>query len=253
MLRRLKVPQRDQRRGYIKILFHYINTFDFDNLSGFMKQSCTDDFIFHLKGKYSVDAYGRKTYFPKFITVNGVDSFITFVSNLGECAPDRFYIVKETIIRNREDCSFVLCRFIFSGTLVYHLQIKHEEDPSTGPPPPPLPSPRASMRHIDKKIRPNSPVEKSPVNSFAPLPTSQAEGFQDLDSLLVDNISITSNEDLRVGDMFRNGGVTSNNIEGTATLYLNKDGKVRKLEFDFTESKDTNWVKIVQHQKRHQP
>jgi hypothetical protein len=109
------------------------------------------------------------------------------------------------------------------------------------------------MRHIDKKIRPNSPVEKSPIKSFGPHPTSQAEGFQDLDSLLVDNISITSNEDLRVGDMFRNGGVTSNNIEGTATLYLNKDGKVRKLEFDFTESKDTNWVKIVQHQKRHQP
>lgn len=123
-LRLLKVPKGDLRREYSNRIFHFVNTFDFSSLSHFVHQYCSDDFIFQIKGNNTLGKCERRTYFPRSITMQGAASFMKFVTSHGECAPDRVYVVTETIIRNRIDCAFIHNKFSFSGTLIYRLQMK---------------------------------------------------------------------------------------------------------------------------------
>lgn len=215
----------------MKQLFHHCNTYDFDGLTHFMHQNATVDFIFHLKGNNCMDRKERKSYFPRSLTAQGVDPFVKFAATLSECAPDRVYVIKETIIRNRDDCCFILSRFIFSGTLMYHLQIK---EPGVNDE-----TRKMIHHHVDKKKRPS--ISQVPANG------RDSNGYRDMDLLREESFNITSSDDpFRVGEMMRHGGMESQNIEGTATLYLNNEGKIRKLEINFTDSRDDNWVKIVQ-------
>jgi len=225
----------------MKTVFGYLNSFDFPNLSQFMHQHCTEDFIYCCKG----DDNSRKMYVPKSLTLTGVESFMSFVTSIGDCVPDRTYILTETIIRNRVDCCFILSKFVVSGTAVFQVQIQ-DDDPVMGTPSEPIPM----SEDIKCKKRRMGDVKQfgSISNNSSNNHGANSSTFHDLDVVSTELEITKKDQKFGVGNFLKSGSINGR-YDGVASLFLNREGKIRRFEINFSNQREANWVKIVDHKK----
>ena len=160
---------------------------------------------------------------PRYFSVSGVDAFVNMLAAMGECVPDRFYELADTIIRNRFDCSFVIGKFVLTGTVVFQLAA----------------TTAASGGDNSKTINNETANEtKKSHSNFHDLTfTGQELKIED------DNVKFAP------GNMFKDSAAPTPAIryDGVATIYLNAEKKIRKLMFDYSPTRNENWVRIVKN------
>ena len=119
-LERLRIPPNDPRRYYLNTIFQCSNSCDFVTLSRFMHAHATDDFTVICSGKNPLLSFtDSKAHLPQSVTIVGVDAYINLNSSMGECVPDRYYSITETIIRNSLEYTIIMSKYVLTGTLVY--------------------------------------------------------------------------------------------------------------------------------------
>ena len=113
---RLKISANDPCRKYLSTIIEYLNSYDFDKLSLYLDDICAADFQAVLKRDVPLQCISGGS--TKKMVMEGVPSFIKFVSELSLCVPDRIYSIKETILRNQPDFTLIMCHLTVTATLV---------------------------------------------------------------------------------------------------------------------------------------
>ena len=197
-------------------------------MSAFLNEHCVKDVTFEIKSdnKLGEDGFYTMPNMPRALLITGVEAFVNMTAAMGECVPDRFYQLSETIIRNRADCSYIIGKFTLTGSIVFQIKskssdIKIEED--------------SSSNVINEKKR-----------------------TRGLDSAFQD-LKITG-EEMKIGEkpiQFAPGNLFKDcstpippvKYNGVATLYLNAEKQIRKVVWDYSAARNENWIKIAKKKK----
>ena len=151
---------------------------------------------------------------------------MNMVTAMGECVPDRYYQLSETIIRNRADCSFIIGKFTLIGTIVFQIKSK------------------SSDVKIDEDNN-NQSGEKKRTRGLD-------SAFQDL-KIAGKEMSIGEESvQFAPGNLFEDCATPTPSIKynGVATLFLNAEKKIRRVVFDYSASRNENWIKIAKNNKK---
>lgn len=213
----LKVPLDDPRRQYVAKFFQYINCGDYENLSKFLHEFAAEDFYYHAK---SVPTNNQKKggsepdpYLPKSLLISGVDSFVSFSTSIGDCVPDRFYTIEDSIIRNRADGTLLISKFVVMGTGVRELTMKLEPD---------------NEFENDESSSYPSRIGKVRYTEFM-------TGGKD--------VALEDEHHFKAGGMLK-CGVYSLRYEGTCTMTLSTTGKICSVVWDFSDERNANWINV---------
>ena len=217
----------DERRSFLSTFFRHVNSFKYALLSAFLNEHCVKDVTFEIKSdnKLGEDGFYTMPNMPRALLITGVEAFVNMTAAMGECVPDRFYQLSETIIRNRADCSFIIGKFTLIGTIVFQIKSK------------------SSDVKIDEDNN-NQSGEKKRTRGLD-------SAFQDL-KIAGKEMSIGEESvQFAPGNLFEDCATPTPSIKynGVSTLFLNAEKQIRKVVWDYSAARNENWIKIAKKKK----
>ena len=213
----------DERRSFLSTFFRHINRSKYALLSAFLNEHCVKDVTFEIKSdnKLGEDGFYTMPNMPRALLITGVEAFVNMAAAMGECVPDRYYQLSETIIRNRADCSFIIGKFTLTGTIVFQIKSKSS----------------------DVKIEEDSSKEINEKKRIRGLDAA----FQDL-KITGEEMNIGEKPiQFAPGNLFKEFATPIPPVKysGVATLYLNAEKQIRKVVWDYSGTRNENWIQIT--------
>ena len=210
-LETLKVPPDDPRRQYVTKFFQYMNGGEYEKLTTFLHESAAEDYFFHVNSAPSNEIRtDPNPYLPKSLIINGVDTFVNFMNSMGDCVPDRFYTLEDSIIRNRMDGTLIISQFVVMGTGVRELTMK---------------------------------LESTSIDDSSPFPTRGGKVRYAEFNTGGKILTVEEERQFKAGGILK-GGTCFIRLEGTSTMTLNSAGKICSVLWDFSDDRNANWINV---------